>query len=402
MELAAMKKLLILLFLLIGANVYAQSQKKDKVITSDLPSLFSRHSEKRLDAWEDRRGEIMKLLQEHEYGKIPSSSEISVEYRLKSVDKKALNGLAERKEVDIVFHKENKECILHLLMYLPKGTIRPAAFLGVNAMGNHTVCGQDSLSWNVVETLQRRYAFVTFCCKDICDDNITGPEHKLGEMLYGTQRDSTSCGFIGMIAWGMSRVLDYLETDSAVDARKVIAVGHSRYGKIALWAAAQDERFAASVANSSGSGGVSLYRGNRVETPYDICKRFPHWMCGKFHKYADVKNDFPIDQHMVLSLIAPRPLYIANSDKDLYVSPELEYASLLEVVPVYELYGYPLNYPEILPEVGSVIFQRVGYHLKPGPHSITPFDWKRFYEFADRYVVQNSDPTPAVCQADKK
>ena len=164
------------------------------------------------------------------------------------------------------------------------------------------------------------------------------------------------------------------------------------YGKIALWAAAQDERFVGVIANSSGSGGASLYRGNRVETPYDIYKRFPHWMCKRFYKYADrvEKVGFPIDQHMVLSLLAPRPMYIANSDEDAYVCPNLEYAALLEVVPIYNLYGYLLNYWKELPATGSVICQRVGYHLKPGAHSMTPFDWRCFYEFADRYIMDNN------------
>lgn len=92
--------------------------------------------------------------------------------------------------------------------------------------------GCDSLSWNIVETLRRQYAFVTFCSKDICDDTVTGIENKLGEMLYGAQRDSTSCGFIGIVAWGMSQAMHYLETDSDIDPQRVIAIGHSRYGKL--------------------------------------------------------------------------------------------------------------------------------------------------------------------------
>lgn len=115
-------------------------------------------------------------------------------------------------------------------------------------------------------------------------------------------------------------------------------------------------------------------------------------MCKRFYKYADrvEKVGFPIDQHMVLSLLAPRPMYIANSDEDAYVCPNLEYAALLEVVPIYNLYGYLLNYWKELPATGSVICQRVGYHLKPGAHSMTSFDWRCFYEFADRYIMDNN------------
>ncbi|WP_456059136.1 alpha/beta hydrolase family protein [Bacteroides clarus] len=405
-----MKKVFILLYIFICTNVCIQGQEKDRATLSDLPPLLP-YSESTLDAWNDRRTKILKLLQEYEYGAIPRHHGISVEYRQRGIDTMALSGLAKRKEVDIVFSKGNNKCILHLLMYLPKKVIRPAVFLGVNAMGNYTVHkdegismyydsqkglsiqrGCDSLSWNIVETLRRQYAFVTFCSKDICDDTVTGIENKLGEMLYGAQRDSTSCGFIGIVAWGMSQAMHYLETDSDIDPQRVIAIGHSRYGKIALWAAAQDERFVGVIANSSGSGGASLYRGNRVETPYDIYKRFPHWMCKRFYKYADrvEKVGFPIDQHMVLSLLAPRPMYIANSDEDAYVCPNLEYAALLEVVPIYNLYGYLLNYWKELPATGSVICQRVGYHLKPGAHSMTPFDWRCFYEFADRYIMDNN------------
>lgn len=371
------------------------NKKKENIVISELPTLINSTDD--LENWSIRRGEILRLLQENEYGVIPENNCIKYNYKL--ITSISDNDL-KRKEVDIIISKGLDTCTLHLLMYVPKKIKRPAVLLGINSMGNHTVTddkdviqqlgydsrrGCDAVNWNISETLKNNIAFATFCCKDICDDNMNGPITKIGKMLYGEQRDSVSCGFLGIQAWGMTVVLNYLKNDKDVDASRVIPFGHSRYGKIALWAAAQDDRFAGVIASSSGSGGASLYRNNNKETPYDICKRFPYWMCKNFLKYSDNDVYLPIDQHMVLSLLAPRPMYISNSDRDAYVSPIFEYASLLEVLPIYDFYGYGIDYGKKIPLIEQPIYQRIGYHIKRGVHSVTKYDWECYYHWISRY-----------------
>lgn len=356
--------------------------------------------------WHLRRDSLLRLFEEHEYGRIPAHPGIRIAARTEHTDRRALNGTATRKEVTLTFRKDGRSCGLHLLLYIPNGLQHPAAvFLGLNFGGNHTVCGDpgitlpdtrpghpkdevpgrgaDSTGWNIRETLQRGYAVATFCNSDLCEDRPQGPALGAGAMLYPEGRDSGSCGFIGITAWGLSRVMDYLEREPLVDARRVALIGCSRNGKIALWAGAQDERFAVVISSSSGSGGASLFRGNRAESIGDIAGRFPHWMAPSFARYARCTGEFPVDQHQLLALIAPRPLYVADSDRDPYAVPKDEFAALKAALPAYGLFYPDLPALNSAPAVGVPVQGIVGFHTKQGGHSITPFDWRCYYDFAD-------------------
>ena len=359
--------------------------------------------------WRHHRAELLKLFEENEYGRIPANASIGMASRTVATDRKALGGLATRKEVLLVFKKEMQRCSLRLLIYIPNG-LRHAAplFLGANFKGNHSICddpgipipdisryrnprhgidtlhrGSDSLSWNIRETLRRGYAIATFYNGDLCEDWPQGPLYDIGSMLYPQGRDSLSCGFIGITAWGLSRIMDYLKQEPRIDIRKVALIGCSRNGKIALWAGANDERFAMVISSSSGSGGASLFRGNTAESIGDICERFPQWMALSFSRYAHCTGKFPIDQHQLLALIAPRPLYVADSDRDRYAVPKDEYAALRAAAPIYGLLGlHPANM-DSLPAVGQSVTGPLGFHTKAGEHSITATDWQYYYDFAD-------------------
>lgn len=375
-------------------------------LTPGLPELPEAAS---VQEWEEKRDEAIGLFELCEYGRIPDSPDIEIGYRIVSTDKEAFGGAATRKEMTVVFSDGRREASADLLLYVPNGLAQPAAvFFGLNFGGNHTVCadpdislpdslrfenpkyrfspgqrGSDSLSWNIRETLARGYAVATFFNGDLCEDWIYGPENDLGALLYPDGRDSSSCGFIGINAWGMSRVMDCLAGEKLIDPDKIIVTGCSRNGKIALWAGAMDERFAMVISSSSGSGGASLFRGNTAETIADISRRFPWWMAGNFSRYADREEDFPVDQHQLLAMIAPRPLYVADSDKDIYAVPKDEYASVKAALPAYELYGYDVDYLKVQPETGKAVSGQVGFHTKEGKHSITPEDWRHYYDFAD-------------------
>lgn len=360
-------------------------------------------------SWRRRRAELLTLFEENEYGRIPEDRSVEIVPQVEYTDRKALGGTATRKEVTIAFRKDGRSCSLRLLIYVPNGLKRPAAlFLGPNFNGNHSVCGDtgislpdtsryrnprhgidlsrrgaDSLSWNIRETLRRGYAVATFYNGDLCEDWPQGPDHGAGAMLYPAGRDSLSCGFIGITAWGLSRVMDYLEQEPSIDARRVALIGCSRNGKTVLWAGARDERFAMVISSSSGSGGASLFRGNTAESIGDICKRFPHWMAPAFARYAHCTGEFPVDQHQLLALIAPRPLYVADSDRDRYAVPKDEFAALQAALPAYELLGLKPVGLDSLPAVGTPVMGPVGFHTKRGEHSITAVDWHCYYDFAD-------------------
>lgn len=192
-------------------------------------------------------------------------------------------------------------------------------------------------------------------------------------------------GAIAAWAWGASRALDYLVTDARVDNARVGIVGHSRGGKAALWAGAEDERFALVVSNESGEGGAALSRRWFGETVERINTSFPHWFTAKYKSFNGREASLPIDQHMLLALTAPRALYVASADEDLWSDPRGEFLSLVETSPVFALWGEPPLAASQMPALDRpLIVGRRGYHIRTGAHNLTPYDWDRIADFADR------------------
>jgi hypothetical protein len=370
--------------------------------------------------WEQyRRDEILELFKNHVYGRVPDA-ELSITHHVKFMDRNALGGKAVMKEVELEVSNGSGSMDISLLIFLPRESNGPAPlFLGLTFNGNHTVHpdprisipggwvmsndqlgimdnrategsrGARQLRWPVELILSRGYGLATINYGDIdpdFDDGFKNGIHALVDSR-GEIREKNAWGSIAAWAWGLSRAMDYFEKDDDIDQERVAVIGHSRLGKTSLWAGAQDERFALVISNNSGCGGAALSRRAFGETVGKINTSFPHWFCDQFLDYNDNEAALPVDQHMLLALMAPRPLYVASAAEDLWADPYGEYLSLYHGSRAYELYGKPSLEDDQLPEVDQPIrCGSLGYHIRSGKHDLTGYDWEQYLNFADEQM----------------
>jgi hypothetical protein len=366
------------------------------------------------EEWDTRRTEIFKIFENEIYGISPVWKGDIIPTELSS-NLNALNGTAIRKEIKLTLKNGSKELSMVVLLYLPKSSKPIPVFLGYNFGGNHSVTEEKDISitnswmrndsatgvtnnraseagrgkatsnWEVREIISRGYGLATIYYGDV-DPDFDGGFKNGVHGLYDQKPDSTSWGAIASWAWGLSRVMDYIETVSLIDSKKVVVIGHSRLGKAALWAGATDKRFAIVISNNSGCGGAALSKRVFGETVGSINASFPHWFCKNFNKYNEKEELLPVDQHQLLSLIAPRPVYVASAEEDLWADPKGEFLSCVGASPVYVLLGEKGFPATEMPPVNSPVVGSIGYHVRTGGHGITLYDWQQYLDFADLYL----------------
>jgi hypothetical protein len=364
-----------------------------------------------------RRPEILRLFEDHVYGRDPGKPE-SIRFEVGN-EGHAFDGKALRREVTITFGNRDREHSIQMLVYLPASAPRPApAFVGLNFWGNHACTDDPAVTlnqswmrdsenvpiedhkatekcrairaslWAVERVVARGYAIASIYCGDIDPDFHDGFHngvHPLFQPDGWTAQGPHEWATIGAWAWGLSRAMDYFETDRDIDSKHVAVMGHSRLGKTALWAGALDERFALTISNDSGCGGAALSRRCFGETTQIINNAFPHWFCGKFHEYDNREADLPVDQHELIALIAPRPVYVASAAEDHWADPKGEFLSAKAAGPVYRLLGVEGLPADKMPEIDSPVMGGIGYHVRTGGHSVMAYDWDRYMDFADKH-----------------
>ncbi len=361
--------------------------------------------------WErQRRPEILRMLSTEVYGVAPDTR-VEAAYETLEEDASALGGKATRRQVRITFRAAGREHRADMLLYIPNGAEGPVPVIfGLNFKGNHGTTtdpavimpaapkssprlaprGDNARRWPYAEAVARGYAVATICKDDFFPDRRDGYAESVLPMLYegSTIPDSVRMKAVGAWAWGISRAIDCMETMPEIDTRRIMVIGHSRLGKTSLWAAATDPRIAIAVSNDSGSTGASLARGNRGESVEKINTSFPYWFTDRYKLYNGRETQMPFDQHMLLALVAPRPLYVASASDDAWADPLNEMHAAQLCGEVYRLYGLqPLTWrQQRLPAPGTTFNGGdVAYHLRQGGHDILLYDWERFMDFADRH-----------------
>lgn len=371
-----------------------------------------------------RREQLLEIFSREVYGRTPGGRPPGMHWAVASIDRRALGGKAVRKEITVWFTAKTDGPKMHLLIYQPPGAAGShapwPAFLGLNYYGNSSVNADPGIAasdawmrpnesvkivnnrategtrgaqaslWNVETVVARGYATATVYYGDLSEDRSDGLTKDAGA-LFGTHaseaRRADEWGSIGIWAWGLSRALDVLQADPEIDPKRVAVHGHSRLGKAALWAGAQDERFAMVISNNSGCGGAALSMRDYGETVEAINRSFPFWFAKAFRAYNGRESSLPVDQHELLALLAPRPLHVASAEDDRWADPRGEFLGLVNAEPVYKLLGWKgLGAADWPPVNRPVLGDGLAYHYRTGGHGITPYDWAQYLDFADRML----------------
>jgi hypothetical protein len=355
---------------------------------------------------EQRRPEIVRLFEQHQFGHSPGRP---ADMKIDEFDEgtPAFDGKAIRRQATISFSDDADAPKIDVLVYVPAVAEGPVpVLLNLSFMPNSLTVDdpgvKEGTTWNrerqrvpagqtrrwpafdVASLLDRGFGFATVYYGDIEPDFNGGKPHSV-RSLYS---DDYTWGAIGAWSWGLSRAMDYLETIDAVDAQRVAIKGISRLGKTICWAGAVDERFALVITSCSGEGGAALSRRDYGETIGHLTapNRFPYWFCDDYANYASTPDQLPVDAHMLIALVAPRPVLIISGNGDKWADPYGEFLAGVAASPVYELLDGDGLGTDVFPAPGEPILHDVGYTLHNGGHGTIPADWPVIYEFLEQHL----------------
>lgn len=410
-------------FVLHGPNgepipINYDESKADNYILPDPLVLEDGQQVRSATAWyHKRRPQLLHLFEEDVYGRTPARPDpYGIRYKVLNTDHNALGGIAFREQVMIYFKRDETGPKMDMVIYLPAHANKPVplflclSFSGVNAIADDLgvqireiwntrqkikvpawpLHKATSDKWPVEKILARGYGIAVICYNDIEPDFIGGYQYSVRTLFAKPgqteeERAPDAWGAIGAWAWGLSRAMDYLETDKAVNSRQVALLGQSRLGKTVLWAGAEDTRFAMVIDSCSGKAGASLVRHNYGETIKNLFLHWPYQFSPNFGKYMDNPDMLPVDSNELIALIAPRPVFLSTGSLDQWSDPRGTFLAAVAAGPVFHLLGGEGLETDTFPPVDQPIMHTIGFDRHSEGHEITEADWDRFLRFADMH-----------------
>lgn len=366
------------------------------------------------EIWMDkRRDEVVKLFEQYQFGQSPPAPK-NIRYNVFERGMPAFDGKAKRTQATIHFSDSTDDPKMDLLMYVPKEAAEPVPLLLYISFRANSMAAGDSLVkegfiWNreghkipaskgfqfkpldVTAVLARGFGMATVYYGDIEPDFPDGARHGVRSLFTKINKKQTEAYTWGAIAawsWGLSRALDYFEMDESVDAKRVAIAGVSRLGKTVLWSGAIDQRFALVIAICSGESGAALSRRNYGETIAHITapSRYNYWFTTEYQNYGNNVNELPVDSHMLLSLLAPRPVLLITGNTDKWSDPYGEFLAALAAEPVYKLMGKEGLNTDQMPSAGKPILNDIGFYMHDVGHGIDPTDWNVILDFLEKHL----------------
>lgn len=428
-----MKKIILLVFLLVfSITTFAQQPNRPTLVAGfpvnyeenlvgdyTLPELLKTSDGKTVtDAktWASkRRPEILKMVEETQFGKIPSPPKNMI-FDVFDKGTVVFNGKAIRKQVTIYFDKNDTEHKMTLLIYLPANAKSKSPLLlnisfsapnqiiddvGIkvgeiwNREGKKIKADQPTQfgKMNIEQFLDAGFGFATVYYGDIEPDFKDGIKYGIrGKYLKSgqTQPADNEWGAISAWAWGLSRAMDFFEKDKQIDSKRVALQGASRLGKTVLWTGVHDSRFKMVIASISGEGGAAIARRNYGETIAHITDptRYYYQFAPKYHSFSNKANELPFDAHFLVALMAPRPLLLQTGSTDYWSDPKGEFLSAIAATPVYKLFGETGVETNEMPKPNdtSLLMNNLGYYMHDGGHTVLPDDWTKFIAYMKKYL----------------
>jgi PelA/Pel-15E family pectate lyase len=381
--------------------------------------------------WEKRRPETLNLFAEQIYGRTLLDRPESLKFVVLEEQKLARGGRATRLRIAALFEGKDTGRKMEILLYLPNDVQKPVpVFCGLNFDGNYTMTGDADLPvpshWAMglfgnklenhrpaessrgihahmmpIDFLLRQGVGIATAAYGEIEPDENG-KWREGIRGLAAEPGPGDWGAIGAWAWGLSRMVDYLETNPRVEPKQIVANGFSRLGKAALWAAAQDQRFAGVISNASGAGGIALAKRIYGETNAHLSSRFPWWFAQNFQKYAGKEPEMPVDSHQLAALVAPRPLLITSATADQWSDPKGEFLAGQAAHPVYKLLKSKGFGAESMPKPGKLENDPVGYFIREGGHDVLLEDWEEMAKWAEKHLAFAGLPKEAAQRYERR